>query len=460
MKELKLLSLVLVAGTATLFTACTSESDNSPSANISYESIAATQQVPVTFSTYIGESAITRTGTAGNIDTDAKLQIPGFGVFAYYTNASSYAAAPLGNTTLHPNFMYNQPVTWDTDHWTYTPTKYWPNETQSDGTSSVDGSAAPAATSTGGIDKLSFFAYAPYVAVTASTGAITTHKTEDDGATEVGITRLSANSATSDPFISYTVASLPENTVDLLWGVIPASKTYSTVTGNVDLSANAGKPNLNLTKQTKSEKVDFLFKHALAKINFTVQGFFDELPSASPSINVDGGTKIVVEKVDITSDFHKKGVLNLYNGTANTPNWDVSGDATTVDFKVVNSSINTAIKYNSATDTYAGQSAAGVDNTKKALFANADHFFALIPGTADITFEITYHVFTADANLSGEFSKVTNVIKKEIDDLPLVAGNAYNINLQLGMTSVKVTATVSPWTNGAEQKVNLPINVN
>ena len=440
-----------------MFTACTSESDNSPSANISYESVAAAQQVPVTFGTYIGETPVTRTGTAGNIDTDAKLQTPGFGIFAYYTDAASYPAAPGGNTTLYPNFMYNQPVTYSSG-WTYSPIKYWPNETQSDGSTAVDGNGA---TSTGGIDKLSFFAYAPYVAVTPSSGAITSHVTEDGGATEVGITALSDYNDTSDPLVSYTVASLPEHTVDLLWGVIPSSTTYTTVTGNVDLSASAGKPNVNLTKQTKSETVDFSFKHALAKINFTVQGFFDELPSASPTKDVDAATKIVVEKVDITSDFHKKGVLNLYNGTANTPNWDVSGDATTVNFSVVNASINTDIKYNSSTDTYAGQSAAnGVNITKKALFNNADYFFALIPGTEDITFEITYHVFTADASLNGSFSKVTNVIKKKIDDLSLVAGNAYNINLQLGMTTVKVTASVAAWGSGAEQEVDLPINVN
>lgn len=474
MKNLKFLSLVLVAGTATLFTACTSESDNSPSAKISYENIVAAQQVPVTFGTYIGETPVTRTGTPGNINTAAKLQAPGFGVFAYYTNAASYPAVPTaplaaptaGNTTLSPNFMYNQLVYWDTDldpdAWNYTPIKYWPNETQSDGSTAVDGNGA---TSTGGIDKLSFFAYAPYVDVTPSTGAITSHVTEDGGATEVGITALSDYNDPSDPLVSYTVASLPEHTVDLLWGVIPSSTTYTTVTGNVDLSASAGKPNLNLTKQTVSEKVDFIFKHALAKINFTVQGYFDERSLTGgahqdPTKNVAAGTKIVVEKVDITSDFHKKGVLNLYNGTADTPNWDVTGDATKVNFSVVNASINTAIKYNSATDTYDGQSAAGVDNTPKALFNNADYFFALIPGTEDITFEITYHVFTQDTNLNGGFSKVTNVIKKKIDKLPLVAGNAYNINLQLGMTTVKVTADVADWNAGAEQYVDLPINVN
>ena len=450
-----------------MLAACTSESENGPSANISYESIAATQQVPVTFGTYIGETPVTRTGTTGNINTNAKLQAPGFGVFGYYTNAGDYNAAPGGNTSLHPNFMYNQHVTYSTG-WTYTPIKYWPNETQSDGSSAVDGNGA---TSTGGIDKLSFFAYAPWVNVTVGTGAITTSTMEDsDGDStpdlEVGITALSANNANSDPIVSYTVASLPENTVDLLWGVIPATTTYATVTGSQDLSANAGKPNLNLTKQTVSETVDFIFKHALAKINFTVQGYFDERSLTGggahqdPTNDVAAGTKIVVEKVDITSTFHKVGTLNLYNGTANTPNWSYVG-ATTAGFNVVNSSINTGIKYTSSPDTYNGQTAAGVDNTKKALFADADHFFALFPETGktmDIT--ITYHVFTEDTNLAGSYSKITNVIKKQVSGFNPVAGNAYNINLQLGMTTVKVTATVADWDAGAEQYVDLPINVN
>ena len=68
MKEKMFFRMVLIAGAATMLAACTSESENGPSANISYESIAATQQVPVTFGTYMGETPVTRAGYAGIID--------------------------------------------------------------------------------------------------------------------------------------------------------------------------------------------------------------------------------------------------------------------------------------------------------------------------------------------------------------------------------------------------------
>ncbi len=46
-----------------------------------------------------------------------------FGVFAYYTQSTSWESYSL--TT--PNFMNDQTVTSEGDAWTYSPTKYWPN---------------------------------------------------------------------------------------------------------------------------------------------------------------------------------------------------------------------------------------------------------------------------------------------------------------------------------------------
>ena len=57
--------------------------------------------------------------------------------------------------------MYNEQVTYTGTVWTYEPVKYWPNE-YGDGATSDD------------VDKVSFFAYAPWVDVTATTGTPTT----------------------------------------------------------------------------------------------------------------------------------------------------------------------------------------------------------------------------------------------------------------------------------------------
>ena len=68
----------------------------------------------------------------------------GFGIMGYYTGSKAWDTA---KGDVAPTFMYNQKVTWDatlnsgTGEWTYSPKKYWPNNTN---------------------DKVSFFAYAPY----------------------------------------------------------------------------------------------------------------------------------------------------------------------------------------------------------------------------------------------------------------------------------------------------------
>lgn len=101
----------------------------------------------------------TRAGNTGNItDAQSLAAKGGFGVFAYQTGGTDYTA---GQTTFPPDFMYNQKVT-GTDVaapvWSYSPIKYWPNDN-----TAADNAGAKGETNTG---KVSFFAYAPYAAVT------------------------------------------------------------------------------------------------------------------------------------------------------------------------------------------------------------------------------------------------------------------------------------------------------
>lgn len=470
MKELKLLSLVLVAGTATMFTACTSESDNSPSANISYESVAAAQQVPVTFGTYLGETPITRAGTTGAMD-NTLLQSTGFGVFAYYSDNGVYTT-----NTSTPNFMHNQAVT-HSSSWTYTPIKYWPNETFN-GTVDRNGASATNA------DVISFFAYAPFVnSFTTGTGPVVTWNLDHatglykDGSSNnyyvqpgvTGITKITDNSTAQDPKVWYStsLSSDPADIVDLLWGVVPTGTSYDIAQSSTKQAPTAGLPNLNLTKQTIGETVDFAFLHALSKLTFTVQGYFDEISvdgsgdHVDPSNNVDTNTRIVVKQVDITnSTFKSKAILNLNNETARVPKWEADGATTEGDRSIVYGQMNSAIAYSGTDGTHSGIT--GVNKNKQDLFATG-RYFALIPnasGSFDIT--ITYDVFTADNQLSGGYSKVENVIKKSVSGLNFVGNKHYTINLQLGMTTVKVTATVEGWDTPAveAEQVDLPINVN
>ena len=285
----------------------------------------ATQEnnIPVTFSSYLGKTATSRAGTAGTITTDGansttSLQTEGFGLFATYTDNAEYTAAT------GPNFMYNTKVS--TKDWTYSPLRYWPNETS---TTNADGKGATSE----GVDRLSFFAYAPYVEATATTGAVTENT--------VGITALTANNVTTDPKVTYVVADDPSKSVDLLWGVVPAGTTkWSNVTGT-DIDIAEGKPYLNLIKPKTNQKVNLLFKHALAKLNLNVVGAFDAVTGGTK----DAATKITVASVTIEgTGFKKTAVLNLNNTTANEPLWEAVKDAGDITLTVSDANLNSKIK--------------------------------------------------------------------------------------------------------------------
>lgn len=401
---------------------------------------------PIVFGSYLGKTATSRAGATGTITTDGannttSLQTEGFGLFAYYSDNAEY-----GNTST-PNFMYNTQVTGKTTEgttsWTYSPLRYWPNETGTDGTNGA---------TSDGTDHLTFFAYAPYVEATASTGVVT--------GTEPGITALTGNSVAGDPKVSYTVASDPSKSVDLLWGV-SNTDSWATVTGT-PVTLVKGKPFLNLIKPKTEQKVEFNFKHALARLGLNIQGAFDQVAA--------GGTltdaKITVAKVEITGEnFAAKGVLNLNNTTAGEPLWDTSAtDAGTLSLTLDGDNLNTKIKDAGATE--AAKQPDGVTATQQSLMKDDKTYFMFIPGTATLekplVVKITYYTTTDDPNLADGYTRVQNVITKKISadgGLKFEAGKAYTLNLVLGMTSVKVTATVADWTDGSSTQVDLPINV-
>ena len=406
----------------------------------------ATQEnnIPVTFSSYLGKTATSRAGAAGTITTDGansttSLQTEGFGLFATYTDNAEYTAAT------GPNFMYNTKVS--TKDWTYSPLRYWPNETS---TTNADGKGATSE----GVDRLSFFAYAPYVEATATTGAVTENT--------VGITALTANNVTTDPKVTYVVADDPSKSVDLLWGVVPAGTTkWSNVTGT-DIDIAEGKPYLNLIKPKTNQKVNLLFKHALAKLNLNVVGAFDAVTGGTK----DAATKITVASVTIEgTGFKKTAVLNLNNTTANEPLWEAVKDAGDITLTVSDANLNSKIKDSGEDEA---QTVDGVTETAQDLLnsdaTSAQKAFMIIPSSAaDKSLKVTidYYVNTTDASLSKGYSRVENKITKTITGFAPEAGKNYTLLLSLGMTSVKVSATVSDWTteDGSSTQVDLPINV-
>ena len=208
MKKMKRYLILMTA--ATLVAACSNDADFD---NGGYEP----SDKAIAFDA-TEEGASTRAN--GMIDSNQDLQAltQGFGVFGSYTGRLTYE-----NTSVSSDFMYNQQVKYENGVWTYSPVKYWPNNST---------------------DYVSFFAYAPYEATP-----------KDDGRC---IIDMSKRYDLGDPWINYRLAENPWSAdkpqVDLLYGQHEDNTNYT--------------PWLDQQKPTDpvNYKLTFTFRHALACI--------------------------------------------------------------------------------------------------------------------------------------------------------------------------------------------------
>ena len=513
--------LAISALAAMLFAGCTSSDELTTLESIK---TADNTPTPVQFGTYMGKTGTTRAGAGGAInhisDTELKAATHGFGVFAFYNNLTSAEGAAITHISSNaygaaiveavtPNFMYNQKVTFETasslNKWVYNPVKYWPNDFS---TGDVD-AKKPATEDTnadGSVDqgKLSFFAYAPYVAVTANTGTPT-------GDHDWGITQLTPNTTEKDPIVSYKFKSetdaesaLSSDNVDLLWG-LQGADNYSKADGTSSTQGGtkATSYNVNLTKEKVEDNVNFLFKHALANIGgrmSTAEGksgvkvVLDIDGNSNDSQGTYFGTSngynagdnaqtslVTIESINITdvldgsskSTLYTEGKFDIANGK-----WSTSADDTkqngaankhyvniTYDDELAGSVIEPAdgkLSHDGDGWKNNGTVVSGVTaSAQDALTAALHPSIYLIPGTNDQKFQvkITYYVRTYDANLaaSGDakaataadahWTKVKQVITNVVT-IPnsLLASNKYvTLVIHIGLTSVKFAASVAEW---------------
>lgn len=426
-----------------MLTACSSAED-ATTANVP----PTVDETAINFGAYMNRST-TRGGWAGELTTPTLQGADaGFGVLAYYTDNQPYTPTAL------PNFMYNQKVTYTAPDWVYAPLKYWPNEFGQDAQST-------------GIDRLSFFAYAPYIDVDPVTGIAA-----DDDHGIVGLTRGAEN---GNPKARYFVSFDPAQRVDLCWAT----------------------PQLDMTKQLINEKVDFTFKHALASINITVDADMDVMSHNDGDL--DPNTRIWVRSVTFEG-LATKGDLNL-NNKEDVPEWYniysndlLVGEPVTIydgrrdgregfaemlnekpaaiNDDLVQSDVYTV---NDVAGTLTSTTTPGVTHTPANLFKNvtATEPIFVIPTGEPLRITITYDVETYDKKLVSTFlsdtqthgSTVENTITAVVQaqaggNLTLQAGKQYTIALHLGMTSVKVEASVENWTTGDNTDTDLPANRN
>ena len=415
-------SLIFAATAAVVLSACAK-----------VDTYKVSEQEAVSFGVYAGKAATKAvSGTDYGTVTTTSLQgsSNGFGVFGYYTDADDYAS----NTKA--NFMYNQQVTYSGSAWTYNPVKYWPNE---HGASAVS-------TDT---DKLTFLAYAPFVAnkdIAGDKGVSITDKAGSAAADE-GITAMTANNVAGDAVLTFKVPASSEEQIDLLYGVMKA--TYVDVEGATIGTAN--KPLENLTKQKTDGKVEILFKHALAKIAIDIK---DVVDAVSPVTSVDpasDGTKVVVEKLTVKGTIGTDGKLNLYTGA-----WSDTASGASFDVTPLPSDI-----YSGATAPTTYPTVDGVKETGLGTGNTIDLMVVPAAGAEITGVEITYYICTEDPQLDGGVSIVKNVISKDFATaVTIEKGKQYGLNVLLGLTSIKLDATVADWdTTAGSTDVDLPKNV-
>ena len=495
--------IYFLAALATMLAACSSN-DKLDTGQDPQQPVASAE-VPVGFDAYT-QRGITRAGQAEVMTLDklrkAKADGGGFGVFGFYTDNNEY------DPQSQPNFMYNQGV-FDanagvgTADWAYDPVKYWPNEY---GTTAISDDA----------DKVSFFAYAPYVEVIPSTGKIA--GTADDA--KWGIAGMSRNSASGDPLIKYIASFDQSKSVDLLWGVCDDTNWSTVAPGSNDdymQQLEAGKPWLNVlrpqlhTGTATDQRLKFQFKHALSQLSVNVNTFADN----NAANDVNAKTRIYIRSIKFNG-FAMKGALNLnnteknkalwldFNGTADLENGEAvtvfdgrkdgkegatGSDATNEKVLGLNPQFvqdeNQVIidggvsRWLAVGDpTYATDNHAGVTSTLTSLFRKWDgaKYVAstepvmVIPTGDAMEVEIVYDVETIDANLANYVSdaktngsSIENRISKKVTfggDGKLENGKHYTLNLHLGMNSVKFDADVSDWQEGsAELPIDLPSNM-
>ena len=327
------------AATALMLTACSSEDDVVQNAPQTQETTAQA----VGFDIYTPAATnVTRAGLVGTMTTNRMQRAEGdgggFGVYAFLTEDENGAGGETEATAYVPtdptgtegkanvpNFMVNEKILWNNTNlgWYYNPLKYWPNETdkdsqatpasmqsdqQSTGTDPVDNDRH--------LDRLTFFAYAPFVPGNDAGGTGIIYITDKDG--------LLNNVKTSDPTIAWKATTAdatfnPNEGVDLLWGVAPSGGLSYTAVNGWTVTRNEGTPLLNMIKPNVNTSMKFLFQHALARFGITVVAAVDQV---SPGGKLDPNTKITIDNVKITGLFGTTGELNLNNdGNPSVANW-------------------------------------------------------------------------------------------------------------------------------------------
>ena len=252
--------LILTAAAVAVFASCAKTIDHTRNTG---------PGTPVGFGVYAGNVPTKVTA----ITTD---NLSSFGVYASYSDGAEWA------TTGTMNFMFDQEVTGShAGGFTYTPVKYWPNETT---------------------DRLSFWAYAPFKSAAN------------------GITENTTNTTAGYPKITYTLPT-DANQVDLLWATPQMNKVNNS-------AYTSGTANPSAGDATISNKVVLTFHHALALLDVQARYLVDLVNEGGTAGAADASTTVTINSISLSGSFPASGVLNLNDGT-----WSNQADAAATEFE-------------------------------------------------------------------------------------------------------------------------------
>lgn len=381
----------LIACAALTMTGCSNDEINVPQQSQGNNAIE--------FSTYLGRNA---QGSRGTETNDASIKNGGFGVLAYYTEQANFT------NTNKPNFMWNQKVTYDktNTNWEYTPVKYWPTKVG---------------------DKVSFFAYAPYVENGKNT-----------------VIELSGKSATGTPTATITLPDDPSQTIDFV-AAVQMNKTH-------DNTKNA------------NNNVSFTLKHEMTRVK--VQAKLDKLVyDADPKHK----TFVVIKNVTFNNkgQFYKSGIYTFSTDDSKRGTWATTDYATAYSLDLNKVMKKETIKVTDAKgETVSGDYQKGEDGIKLvnkdpvSLFKD-DQYLFLIPvanltdGKATATIE--YDIVTEDSKLAVGYS-CTNATKTvKLPAGTLQQGKSYNYTFIINLDEIVLDATVEKWDETASGKdINVP----
>ena len=378
-------------------------------------------------------SPVSRAQHTGSMDF-TQLKSTGFGVYGY---KGEYSSSPT--PTLFADNASNTHVTWVSGGTDPTTTLVHPGSWKYAETAANQKEWVTT-------DKYTFFAYAPYMADASNSGP--------------GITSVKTDVEAGDPTISYTVATNPAESVDLLWGV------------RTDTKEKSGLPWIDLQQGQTNSAVLFTFYHALCAIGVHAQVIVDQQnrltdiddESHLGTIGKADGCKVTLKSITITPagttspvtaavPLHKSGVLNLHNTTAHEPNWQSKSTSdgisslviegnTVIDPKLLDPHTDhedDATGYEVMTSAVPGVTESA--NTQTVIAG--DKLFMHIPQEAQ-DYDLTVKYFLTYKTESGYHRELLTGTAK-VKDLELVAGVKYYLNLVFGLTTFKLNVTATDW---------------